>query len=71
MCYFPAKVTVKCMGQNVNPDITIFDITIFRYNDHENPADRKQNIPRYNDIYINRQSQLEQKLEFNTVIEYL
>ena len=23
----PAKVTVKCMGQN--PDITIFDITIF------------------------------------------
>ena len=26
--YVPAKVTVKCMGENPDSDITIFDITV-------------------------------------------
>ena len=38
-----------------------------QYND-ENPADRRQNLPRYN-IIISTQSQFKQNIKFNTVIK--
>ena len=46
--YVPAKFTVKCMGQN--PNITIFDITIFLIYDNEILADWVENLSRHNGI---------------------